>query len=72
MRTHMYTDWPGIYSYAQLNDRLFANPGRNNDHLSELVIHPPLVGIYPLPIWNGSSRGCTWLSFLAAGLVKLQ
>ena len=26
MRTHMYTDWPGIYSYAQLNDRLFTNP----------------------------------------------
>ena len=34
MRTHMYTDWPGIYSYAQLNDRLFTNPGRN-DHIND-------------------------------------
>ena len=30
IRTHMYTDWPGIYSYAQLYDRLFANRGRND------------------------------------------
>ena len=30
MRTHMYTDWPVNYSYAQLNDRLFNNPGRND------------------------------------------
>ena len=30
----MYTDWPGIYSYAELNDRLFTNPGRN-DHIND-------------------------------------
>ena len=31
LRYHMYTDWPGIYSYDQLNDRLFINPGRNDN-----------------------------------------
>ena len=30
LRFHMYADWPGIYSYAQLNDRLFINPGHND------------------------------------------
>ena len=122
----LQADWWSTNLYwkdAQLNDRLFANPGRN-DHIRDtpssgfclircrarhdscdgrpllnvgqtgkiwiaweankhkpnhkpqntntLMIHPPLVGIYPLPIWNGSNRGCTWLSFLAAGLVKLR
>ena len=28
---HMYTDWPGIHSYEEINDRLFANPGRNDN-----------------------------------------
>ena len=40
MRTHMYTDWP----YAQLHDRLFANPGRNdriNDTPSQNGYHSP-------------------------------
>ena len=44
MRTHMYTDWPGIYSYAQLYDRLFANPGRNdriNDTPSQSGYYSP-------------------------------
>ena len=27
----MYTDWPGIYTYEELNDRLFINPGRNDN-----------------------------------------
>ena len=26
---HMYTDWPEICSYADLNDRLYVNLGRN-------------------------------------------
>ena len=44
MRTHMYTDWPGIYSYEQLYDRLFANPGRNdriNDTPSRCCYYSP-------------------------------
>ena len=28
---HMYTEWPGIHSYEEINDRLFANPGRNDN-----------------------------------------
>ena len=31
LATHMYTDWPGIHTYAEINDRLFANPGRNDN-----------------------------------------
>ena len=31
LRYHMYTEWPGIYSYDELNDRLFVNPGRNDN-----------------------------------------
>ena len=27
----MYTEWPGIYSYDELNDRLFVKPGRNDN-----------------------------------------
>ena len=27
----MFTEWPGIYSYEELNDRLFLNPGRNDN-----------------------------------------
>ena len=47
LRYHMYTDWPGIYSYAQLNDRLFINPGRND------TIHdtPSSAGFYS-PAYN--------------------
>ena len=30
IKTHMYTDWPGIYSHEELYDRLFANPGQND------------------------------------------
>ena len=25
------TDWPGIHSYEEINDRLFINPGRNDN-----------------------------------------
>ena len=28
---HMYTDWPGIHSYEEINGRLFANFGRNDN-----------------------------------------
>ena len=31
LRYDMYTEWPGIYSYDELNDRLFVNPGRNDN-----------------------------------------
>ena len=31
LATHMYTEWPGIHSYEEINDRLFANPGRNDN-----------------------------------------
>ena len=31
LRYHIYTEWPGIYSYDELNDRLFVNPGRNDN-----------------------------------------
>ena len=31
LATHMYTDWPGIHTYVEINDRLFANPGRNDN-----------------------------------------
>ena len=30
----MFTEGPGIYTYAQLLDRLFTNPGRN-DHIND-------------------------------------
>ena len=41
---HMYTDWPGIHSYEEINDRLFANPGRNDniqDTQSKAKWHSP-------------------------------
>ena len=31
LATHIYTDWPGIHTFAEINDRLFANPGRNDN-----------------------------------------
>ncbi len=31
LQSHMYTDWPGIYTYEEINDRLFVNPGRNDN-----------------------------------------
>ena len=31
LASHMYTDWPGIHTYAEINDRLFVNPGRNDN-----------------------------------------
>ena len=31
LSSHMYTDWPGIHSYEEINDRLFVNPGRNDN-----------------------------------------
>ena len=31
LETHMYIEWPGIHSYEEINDRLFANPGRNDN-----------------------------------------
>ena len=39
---HMYTEWPGIHSYEEINDRLFANPGRNDqDTQSKARWHSP-------------------------------
>ena len=41
---HMYTEWPGIHSYEEINDRLFANPGRNDniqDTQSKAKWHSP-------------------------------
>ena len=29
--SHMYTDWPGIHTSEEINDRLFVNPGRNDN-----------------------------------------
>ena len=31
LSSHMYTDWPGIHTYEEINDRLFVNPGRNDN-----------------------------------------
>ena len=31
LASHMYTEWPGIHSYEEINDRLFVHPGRNDN-----------------------------------------
>ena len=44
LATHMYTEWPGIHGYEEINDRLFANPGRNDniqDAQSKAKWHSP-------------------------------
>ena len=44
LATHMYTEWPGIHSSAEIHDRLFANPGRNDniqDIKSKATWHSP-------------------------------
>ena len=44
LATHMYTEWPGIHSYEEINDRLFANPARNDniqDTQSKAKWHSP-------------------------------
>ena len=44
LAAHMYTEWPGIHSYEEINDRLFANPGRNDniqDTQSKAKWHSP-------------------------------
>ena len=44
LATHMYTEWPGIHSYEEINDRMFANPGRNDniqDTQSKAKWHSP-------------------------------
>ena len=33
VRRQLYTDWPGIHTYDEINDRLFVNPGRNKNIL---------------------------------------
>ena len=43
LRTHMITDQPGNFSYSELLDRLFNNPGRN-----DLINDTPYQGEY----WN--------------------
>ena len=44
LAAHMYTEWPGIHSSAEIHDRLFANPGRNDniqDIKSKATWHSP-------------------------------
>ena len=36
LSSHMCTEWPGIHSYAEINDRLFVNPGRN-DNIQDIL-----------------------------------
>ena len=31
LEVHMYTEWPGIHTYDEINNRLFVNPGRNDN-----------------------------------------
>ena len=31
LRSHMYTEWHGIHTYDDINDRLFVNPGSNDN-----------------------------------------
>ena len=58
LRHHMFTEWPGIYSYEELNDRLFLNPGRNDN------IHDTPSRVR----WNSPEhlawvhQQCSWLS----------
>ena len=51
LQYHMYTDWPDIYTYEQNYDRLFVNPGRNDN-------------IYDTPskAWWWSPAHLEWLS----------
>ena len=45
LSSHMYTEWPGIHIYAEINDRLFVNPGRNDniqDTLSKVKYSSPV------------------------------
>ena len=51
LRYHMYTEWPGIYTYEEINDRLFVNPGRNDN------IHDT-----PSKAWWWSPEHLEWLS----------
>ena len=51
LRYHMYTEWPGIYTYDEINDRLFVNPGRNDN------IHDT-----PSKAWWWSLEHLEWLS----------
>ncbi len=67
MRTHMYTDWPGIYSYAQLNDRLFTNPGRN-DHINDT----PSPGGYFSPAYlEWQQQGLYMAQFIGSGPCRI-
>ena len=56
----MYTDWPGIYSYEQLYDRLFANPGRN-DRINDT---PSRSGYYSPAYQNWQQQGLYMAQFL--------
>ena len=67
MRTHMYTDWPAIYSYAQLNDRLFTNPGRN-DHINDT----PSPGGYFSPAYlEWQQQGLYMAEFIGSGPCRI-
>ena len=62
----MYTEWPGIYSYEELNDRLFINPGRN-DNIHET--HPRPGGTL-LSTLSGRDNRCSCPSTLVPSSVK--
>ena len=51
LQYHMYTDWPGIHTYDEINDRLFVNPGRNDN------IHDT-----PSKAWSRSPEHLEWLN----------
>ena len=66
LRYHMYTDWPGIYLYDELNDRLFVNPGRNDN----IMILRQRPGTTLLSNMSGSVNSTTWPISLAPSSVK--
>ena len=48
VRRQLYTDWPGIHTYDEINDRLFVNPGRNENILDS----KSKVGRYSPEYWQ--------------------
>ena len=48
LRRQLYTDWPGIHTYDEINDRLFVNPGRNENILDS----KSKVGRYSPEYWQ--------------------
>ena len=63
----MYTDWPGIYSYAQLNGRLFTNPGCN-DYINDT---PSPGGYFSSAYLEWQQQGLCMAQFLANGPCRI-